>query len=63
MSTAKKEYAFHRYFWQLVFNEHSPTHIRMPNTPGVYIAPIGHCKDLHGPDGVCTCCKRAKKED
>lgn len=62
MSRDKREYAFHRRFWQLVFNEHVDTHIRMPNVPGVWCEVIGTAADLHGPDGVCTCCPRAAEK-
>lgn len=58
MSTAKKQYTFHRRFWQLVFNEHVDTHIRVPNEPGLEIQLIGMAADLHGPHGICTDCPR-----
>ena len=56
MSRAKKEYAFHRYFWQLVFNEHAPTHVRVPNQEPLGVFLVGHATALHGVDGVCRCC-------
>ena len=31
-------------------------HIRVPNEQGLSITLVGHAADLHGPDGVCSCC-------
>lgn len=56
MSRDKREYAFHRRFWQLVFNEHVDTHLRVPPEGGLYVALVGTAADLHGPDGCCTDC-------
>jgi hypothetical protein len=47
-------------FWGLVFREQgAPTHVRVPNTEGLGIFIVGNAGDLHGPTGVCTCCRRA----
>ena len=31
-------------------------HIRVPNEQGMSVTLVGHAADLHGPDGVCSCC-------
>lgn len=48
-------------FWGLVFrNEGTPTHIRVPNERYLGAFFIGDAKEMHGPDGCCTCCVRAE---
>lgn len=58
MSRDKVAAAAHRRFWQLFFQR--DLHIRVPDRgdPHVYVRLVGHARDLHGPDGCCTCCPR-----
>ena len=42
------------------FEDHASNHLEVGSRRGdqTGFTLIGHAKDLHGPEGVCTCCPR-----
>jgi hypothetical protein len=48
-------------FWRMCFDPHDPgvpDHIRVTPELGNGAFCVGMAADLHGPEGVCTCCPR-----
>jgi hypothetical protein len=53
---AKKDRATNALFRRLM--DRTDLHIRVPNQRFCDIEVLGTAAEMHGPRGVCTCCKR-----